>query len=626
MRRWIDVAVLMAAWVWIIAHAPHDSLWYDETVNAYLATSSWATIWEWSTQIDNQLPLHFFALNLWAILFGSSEFALRLFSHWVGLLSVAGLMLLAHQLIRRKAASWLVVLFCLPLGGFLYAASEVRTYGLAMLLAVWSLVWMLRLWRYNRTISFWQAAIYGVLLMLLAYTHYTAWPVIILQGVYIGWKLIQQRGVGLKAAILCGGLPLVAVLLWLMVLGGRDVNAGTAFEGDVSPQTAFDTYIGFVIYGQKIFTPTAIDRATLIFAIAIIFGLWWLVRQPQIETLLALLLVIVPLLVMIVLANQVAGKLSGRHLWVLWAALPIVLTGGILYLPRPKASRPILQTIATLSLVALLVYSQQPDLDDEYRGDFRGAFQIIRREAGPNDLVVLRDGTLFTAAEYYDSPIPYVGIPADPLTDVSHQVEIYEAMNLLAAADFGERTRVWVLSWQADTMDPTALGWGILDYYSQGDREWWLWPQDREVSLASYTLHTPETPLLDHIAAYPGVIQVPPDGPSLLGYDVYYPSPQADRCSVIVQTWWWRGTTDYPSTLVSVRLADANGERLVQADIPPAGFYYPQSDWTPFVPILGRIELIAPCRVWDAAASLHMVVYDFDGEKPTQPIVLDSLP
>lgn len=627
MRRWIEVVVLLAAWAWIIAHAAHDSLWYDETVNAYLATSSWATIWDWSTQIDNQLPLHFFALKLWTIPFGSSEFALRLFSYWTGLLAIAGLMTLSRQLTGRTSAGWLAALFCLPLGGFLYASTEVRTYGLAVLLLVWSAVWMLYLWRKPRPIPTPQAVVYGMLLLLLAYTHYTAWIVIGLQSLYVVWKLSCHRWAGLRAALISGSLVLVGMLLWGLLLSGRDINAGTAFAGDVSLQTAFDTYISFALHGQKIFTAMAIDRALLVFGMAIVAGAVWFIGQPRPEAAFVVLLAVLPLGMMMILSNQVTAKLSGRHLWVLWVAMPILWAGAIVHLPRHTVRNlPALPVLATLAVLSMLVWGRQVTLEEEYRGDFRAAFDILQHAAGPNDLLVLRDGTLFTAAEYYKSPIPYVGMPDDLLTDVSHQVEIYEALDLLNAMNFKQKTRVWVLSWQADTMDPTALGWGILDYYSQGDRQWWLWSQAREVSLASYTLNLPPISLLDHIAAYPGVIQVPPDGPSLLGYDVYYPTPQDGQCMAIVQAWWWRGETDYPTTLVSLRLADANGDRILQTDTPPAGYFYPQERWTPFVPILGRVELVGPCVAWEAAAQLEMVVYDAAGEKPSQPIVLDTFP
>ncbi len=625
MRYWINVFVLLIAWGWIIVHAPHDSLWYDETVNAYLATSSWSEIWHWTTQIDNQLPLHFVILKLWTMPFGSSEFALRLLSYWSGLLTIAGLQALARQLTYRQSAGWLTALLCLPLGGFLYATSEVRTYGLAIMILVWSLLWMIKAWHkpyQTQQLRIAPFAIHGILLLLLAYTHYTAWILIAWQGLYSLFKQIRYYKTRFSLLALSISPALFGILGWLILLQGRDINDGTAFEGTVSGQTAFETYISFAVYGQKIFTPIAIERAYIIFGFGLLIGISWLLRRPQSEVLFILGMGILPLVVMVVLSSQFVAKLSGRHLWPLWVALPLLLSGGITVWAKTINLKVML--LISLAMFMLLMWARQVPLEEEYRGDFRAAFAILREEAHPDDLLVLRDGTLFTAAEYYRSPIEYVGIPNEPLTDVEHQIEIYEALDLLKSKNFTERQRVWVLSWQAEVMDPTALGWGILDYYSQGERSWWLWPKEREVSLVSYTIHPPEEDILTHIADYVGVIQVPPDGPSLLGYDVYYPQPQNGICSAIIQTWWWRGTTDYLSTLVSVRLADENGERIAQIDAPPAGFFYPQTRWTPFVPILGRFELIASCQEWKSAHSLHMVVYDAEGRKPTQPILLDT--
>lgn len=627
MRRWIDVVVLLAAWAWIIAQAAHDSLWYDETVNAYLATSSFATIWEWSTQIDNQLPLHFFVLNMWAHFFGSSEFALRLFSYWVALLSVAGMMTLARQLTQRIRAGWLVVLFFMPLGGFNYAATEVRTYGLAMMLLVWTLVMMLRLWRSDQPVTIRGSFAYGLLLLMLAYSHYTAWIVIGVQCLYILWRLYQHRWRDLRAAILSGLPTAMAVIGWLLLLGGRDINSGTAFDGTVSVQIAFETYVSFAIYGQQIFTEAANVRASIFFAFVMLAGLAWWGTSRRAEAGMVLLLAIVPLVSMIFLTNQVAAKLSGRHLWVLWVVMPLLLTGGVVQFNRRGHRRAYTVVSArALAILALLLLAQDIALEEEYRGDLRGAFAILEREAGPNDLLVLRDGTLFTAAEYYDSPIPYIGLPDVQLTDVEHQIEIHEANDTLNNVDFLSKERIWVLSWQADTMDPTALGWGIFDYYSNGNRQWWMWPHPREVSLVSYTLAERELSLFDHIVAKEPVIQVPPDGEILLGFDVYYPPMQDQLCAVIVDTWWWRGERDYLSTLVSVRVADVNGNRLVQQDAPPAGFFYSQDKWTPFVPILGRTELLLSCNDLVRGSTVEMVVYDANGEKPQQPVLLDTIP
>ena len=53
---WLSVLILLALAAWFIIHWPHGSLWYDETLTAYVATDSWSTLWNWCTQVDIQVP------------------------------------------------------------------------------------------------------------------------------------------------------------------------------------------------------------------------------------------------------------------------------------------------------------------------------------------------------------------------------------------------------------------------------------------------------------------------------------------------------------------------------------------------------------------------------------------
>ena len=56
---WTSALVLLAGAASLIARWPDRGLWYDETVNAHFASQSWGAIFEWTTRIDNQVPLHF---------------------------------------------------------------------------------------------------------------------------------------------------------------------------------------------------------------------------------------------------------------------------------------------------------------------------------------------------------------------------------------------------------------------------------------------------------------------------------------------------------------------------------------------------------------------------------------
>lgn len=606
----VSFVLLLVIFGWIILNTPNDSLWYDETVNAYLADSSWSTIWEWSTEVDNQLPLHFMALKIWQGLVGDSAFALRLFSQFSVWLAAAGLISLGRHLGGHYRAGWLAAIFFALSGAFLYAAAEVRTYALALALLMWSSV---ILWHLLRKQSQWLP-LYWLLAIALAYTHYTAWFAL---AAHCLWCLLHRR-VRLLLAI-ASGLT-IGILPWLVALGGRDFNAGTAFEGQVAVGRALKTYISFYSFGQKVFTEHAHQLGLMMGGLVIFAALVWLWNRPHVaDAVFLLTLMALPVVVLVYAANQIEAKLAGRHAWVMWPVAALLLGLGInkLYqrLPRHLARWTVIATAMILPVRIQFLL-----LEEQYVGDFRRAFSIINRHAHPDDLLILRDGTLFTTAEYYDSDIAYIGIPNDKLTDVDHQVRFHEAVNLLQSALTPDTQHIWVLSWQGDTMDPMGLAFALPEYYSDGERTVWLRGDNNEVTLISYDLNKPlPQPLFDHIVDYPGVLQVPPDGARLLGYEVYH----TDDCAILLHTWWWRGDTDYPSTMISLRLINTTTDtRVAQQDQPPAGFHYPQERWTPYEPILGRIELKYPCDAPIADYQLQMVVYDSNGEKPEQPVSL----
>lgn len=638
------VVFLLAVFGWILLNAPSDSLWYDETVNAYLATHSWSTLWEWSTRIDNQVPLHFVALKIWVGLLGRSEFALRLFSYFCAWLAAAGIMALGKRLAGN---GWLATFFFIASGAFLYAAGEVRTYALALALLTWSSVFLWELWRRPQSPRLFPLISYLVLAILLTYTHYTAWLGIAAQFVFMLVRIWKTNFQGKKLLAIIASGWLVGALAWLVALSGRDFNAGTAFEGYVTVEDGLKTYLNFYVFGQKLFTDQATTLALIITGVTAFFAVTWLLvgtsvlsttsPSPKMQRFsleniaLAFALTLIPLIAMTYSVNQIEAKLSGRHTWVMWPGMALLVAGGVQsisqFLPRRWLRWGLVALIAALPIRALLY---MPELDEHYRGDFRQAFAILQREASPDDLLVLQDGTLFTTAEYYQSTIAYVGVPQDQLTNVNKQVQLHEAWDTITQHLLPDAKNIWVLSWQGDTMDPTGLAFAIPEYLTDGQRTIWLAGDDNEVVLVEYRGVQVKLPLPEHIAQYPGILQVPPDGPSLLGYDVFKILPDSARapedCAIIIHSWWWRGETDYPLTMMGVRLTDENDAPLVQRDLPPAGYHFGQEKWQSFIPVLGRIELPYDCREFEAdvAYRVQMAVYDFAGEKPTQPVLLDS--
>ncbi|KAB2855995.1 MAG: hypothetical protein F9K46_14810 [Anaerolineae bacterium] len=190
-------------------------------------------------------------------------------------------------------------------------------------------------------------------------------------------------------------------------------------------------------------------------------------------------------------------------------------------------------------------------------------------------------------------------------------------------------------------MDPTMLAFALPEYLSDGQRRVWMGPTMpdiySEVTLVEYRISEGKEALFDHIVDYPGILRVQPDGPALLGFEVYTSfderaehatetEMETDFCSVMVHTWWWRGDTDYPMTMMSISLIDDEETRIVQRDQPLAGYTFGQEKWTPYVPTLGRVELQFPCSRLGMGEEydVWLAVYDLNGEKETQTYLLKT--
>ena len=90
-RRCLALIPLILILGWLGLHWPHGSLWYDEGLTAWIVSGPWSRILTWCTQVDIQVPLHYFVLKLWITWVGNSEFTLHTLSALCGLIAVAGI-------------------------------------------------------------------------------------------------------------------------------------------------------------------------------------------------------------------------------------------------------------------------------------------------------------------------------------------------------------------------------------------------------------------------------------------------------------------------------------------------------------------------------------------------------
>jgi len=610
---------LVAAW--LAARWPTRGLWYDETVNAYFAQQPWRALWEWCTRIDNQLPLDFALRKAWGLAAGMGEFALRAYSAGLMLLAAAGVLALGRRVSGRALGGWLAALAFALTHSFLYAAYEVRPYALALALYAWSGVVLWSLWeRYGarpRPLDRGyraRLAAYLALALALLYTHYTAFLALAAHAVYLllrfGPRLTRRQAtilaqIGLGLAL--GYLP------WLLALAGRDVRAGTAFEARVAPPQALQSYAEFYVYGQHA-PPPGGPHYELIVPAAVALGLVALIfaglrgRRAWRGALWVAAGTAIPLLLLVIMVFAVQGKLSGRHGWPVWIGAALALGAGAVAAGRTRLLRGAL----SVGVLALLWLPARLDLQPTYNSYLREAFAYVREHRAPGDVLVLRDGTLFTAAGYYDAPLPWIGLPPDKLLDVHRFLfadEAVAALDALVAAH--DARRVWVLAWQGEIMDPQNVVAGVLEAIGT--------PQPLlgatgfgDVHLSLYTLHQSPRAVGDMLAALTPLAQVPPDGPMLLGEQVIGGTHVARGGALLLHTWWQRGATIMPGVRLSVRLYDADGVFYAQVDQPPAAFAFGQEHWPPGVPVLTRTLLPVPAEMPRGPAWVRVVLYDVE--------------
>lgn len=627
---WVSVMLLLAILAGLVRQWPARGLWYDETVNAYFAQRPWSDTWEWCTRIDNQMPLHFVLLKAWGEAVGTSEFALRLFSVLSALAAAAGVITLGRWVGGSWAAGWLAALVLALSQGFLYAAFEVRPYALALALLAWSSIFLWDLWtRYairshplDRKYSLLLAA-YLLCALGMVYTHYTGFVALAAHGAYIvGYTLIRRSR---RRVVILGhigsGLAL-GYAPWVIALAGRDVRAGTAYEDHITPRLALKTYTDFFAYGQHTLSGNTFPYAAVIVGlVAVALGAWWLSRRNWGGVAFAGLMILVPLAGLVVMVYGVQAKLSGRHGWAVWLGAALLTGGGLAALVRWRWLRwPV--WAAALLIVWL---PARADLQPVYNSYLREAFAYIESHAEPGDVLVLRDGTLFTAAGYYHTPLPWAGLPPDKLTDVHRFLFFDEAIrHLQALIETHDARRVWVVSWQGHIMDPQDLTGGILEYIGdplplQGASGF----GDAAVSL--YRLHDSPRVLQTRVAALAPVVQTPPDGPVYLGGWVLSQDPVPAGGMVLIHTWWRRGAAVRPGMRVSVRLYDQDGSFHAQLDQPPVGPSFGQENWLANSPIFGRFVLWVPPDMSTGLAEVRLILYDMDGTFAPVDILVGSV-
>ena len=212
------VCLYAAARLWRLTAS---CLWFDEIFGVHAARHAWGDMWRFVAADLIHPPLFYALLKLWTAAGGESLLWLRLFPALASIAAVVPFLLLAREL-RLGARARNVALLVAAANGYLIKyAQEVRMYGLLLLLTLTSL------WLFARLLNAAGRArglLFALALvnLLLVYTHYYGWLVVVCEVVFVALKERRRLGALLLTA---GGLAL-SYVPWVVACVGAAARGG----------------------------------------------------------------------------------------------------------------------------------------------------------------------------------------------------------------------------------------------------------------------------------------------------------------------------------------------------------------------------------------------------------------
>lgn len=489
-----------------------DSLWYDETVSAFLAAEPVSELIG-HTARDIHPPGYYLLLHFWTAAAGHSEFALAFFSLIWGVLLIPLTYRLARRLVDPPTAAWSALLVALSPYHIWYS-QEVRMYtlgaALGMITAYCGLYVLASTggpdkYALQKSIKsgsnrfFWLGYVLSAALGL--YTlYYFAFLLLAIHAIFfwrIFWLIINRTA--LRSLLLADGLIGLAYLPWLLPAWRQvtqpPVPPWRSFEGVTPWSVAVESWSALSL-GQSV-EPVSVWPILLLILTLFVLGLLYLLRSfapllPRSPAPFLLVYTFGPLL-LIYLFSFLTPLYHVRYLFTYSPAFYVILAAGFVWLMRRRWAW-LGVTAAGLFFAAGLFSFYQYHFDPRYRpDDYRAAVDFIQRHWQPGDVMMVNAGYVYPAFSYYTAwpnlqrrrLVPYqppAGLPQPLLlqtgtVDGSPQLgwggprsDFYamSAPDTIAALEAVSKdfSRLWLLRAYDTVADPTGLIRAWLDEHT----------------------------------------------------------------------------------------------------------------------------------------------------------------
>ena len=164
-----------------VVNITDQSIWLDEAYSIHTAKAGFVGILEKTTSEDFHPPLYYFILYIWINVFGDSEFSCRFLSLIFSVAAVPAMYLIASRLFSKQAGLLSALLLSISVFHIEYA-QEVRGYSMLVFFSLLSMYYFIGMIRKK---IFPEILAYVVLTLLLLYTHYFGFLVVLCQNIYI---------------------------------------------------------------------------------------------------------------------------------------------------------------------------------------------------------------------------------------------------------------------------------------------------------------------------------------------------------------------------------------------------------------------------------------------------------
>ena len=640
-----------------------QSLWYDETVSAHLASKSMPGLIA-HTAGDIHPPGYYLLLHIWTRLSGDSEFALTFFSLVFGVLLIPLTFAVARYLLGQMVALWAALMVAIS-PFHLWYSQEARMYTLGAALGMVVLWCALHFTLPPAPSLKGRGSLVGYLFgYVLAATvglyvlYYFAFLLVVLNLFLIGHLLWNRRYRALRNWLLAQVAVLVLYVPWLPIAWRQATNPPVPpWRSLIPPQTVAVEAWTALSLGQSV-QPGQVWPILLVTGILLLLGLYQIsnaqsrTRAPHasayvsvLETQILLVAYAFGPLLLIYLASLIVPLYHVRYLFTYAPAFYILLGAGLAWLTRRVWPLAVVAVLTLLAGSAFSIYELHTN--PRYAADdFRAAVDFIAQRWRPGDAVLINAGYAYPGfLYYYDGPITdrvrlTAFEPTDHLVFPQPQLplllstgtidgdpnlgwgnpdsDFYAASQVETAAALNRLTetfpRIWMLRIYDTVTDPDGV---VRD---------WLATNTTPFDDGSFTGES-----FIRVQGFMSTNQPPPPqeaevglegGITLMGWEVTPTGGQRAGQPMDVVLWWrmdapLASDAQWPDTpyAVSLKLWEAEGQGTesklgAQQDEWPMGGLFLTSDWPPGHNVRHPMRLWLPPDLPAGQYKLEVEMYD----------------